>query len=306
MSRTYQERADNNKRLRNFVIEANHLIQDDCSGGFRACGELLESICRDGVFTELINYELDCLLHDSNYSLEASTDIDMLVWKSPYFTLLLKLLIEPQRQDRLFGMPFDHILAPVSARGVTFDRYHQPRPLPNDVFDRTRRIVFAGEETLIPGQSRYFRAGQDIFLIRNDVSEKEPPLLAVFASPDKLSLRWEYDRTTLAPVRAAASDTSASRLEFVAWMMSAMNNHSSLPALEGLLAHPAHFVRWAALKAIYRLDSEKGRELLFAALEDSHEHVRNAARRSLGKLYRGASAIDAGQVADKQSFIGLN
>jgi HEAT repeat protein len=85
-------------------------------------------------------------------------------------------------------------------------------------------------------------------------------------------------------VRAIAVDNSASRLEFVISMMCVMKDRSSLPALEGLSAHPAHFVRWAAVQALFRLDRERGITALRNALADRHEHVRNAASRSLAKI----------------------
>jgi HEAT repeat protein len=152
------------------------------------------------------------------------------------------------------------------------------------VFDRSRTLVFRGPEIVARGKSSYFSAGEDIFLVDAPAPEEPPPLFVCFASTNKLPIRWEYDSATLAPVRAIASDNSASRLEFLAWMMAEMNNRSSLQALDSLLAHPAHFVRWAALQAIFRLDRDKGMVSLSAALEDPHEHIRDAARRSLAKM----------------------
>jgi hypothetical protein len=270
--------------LRTFSAQADTLIQADSDGGFRECSVLLENICRDGAFTDLVNYELDCLLHDDNYVLDASTDSDMLVWRSPFFTLLLKLVTEPQRKDRLFGQPFSHILVPINPRGVRLNRYHQPQPQPNDVFDRTRHLVFKCEETIAFGQSTYFKAGEDIAMLHVDPEPEAPYLLVYLLSLDKLPIRWEYDSSTLAPVRAVASETADSRLEFWALMVSAMDSRTSLAALEGLRAHPAHFVRWAAVQAIYRLDHAKGLEALWSALDDPHEHVRNAARHALTRI----------------------
>jgi len=51
-----------------------------------------------------------------------------------------------------------------------------------------------------------------------------------------------------------------------------------------LMEHPAHYVRWAALQAIFSLDRERGAALLKTAAADPHEHVRTAAIRSLEKL----------------------
>jgi HEAT repeat protein len=279
-----KNRAANNKMLKAFSDEADRLIQSDPDAGFRACGPLLEQICRDGVFIELINDELRRLLQEPQYLLGTSSSEHMTVWRSPFFTLSLRYLITPQRKDRLFGQACNQIIAPVNQRAVKLSCYHQPRPWPNDVFDRSRGLVFKGEKTLNFAESIYFAACEDIFLIQSESDEDTPPLLAIFVSPEKFPVRWEYDSVTLDPVRATAVDNSASRLEFVVSLLSTMGDRSSLPALERLLVHPAHFVRWATLQAIFRLDRVRGIAGLRNALSDPHEHVRNAAARSLTKI----------------------
>jgi HEAT repeat protein len=78
-----------------------------------------------------------------------------------------------------------------------------------------------------------------------------------------------------------------------------MKDPGAVPALEGLMEHPAHYVRWAALQAIFSLDRERGAALLKTATTDPHEHVRTAALRSLEKL--NAAAACAPQQAPQVS-----
>jgi hypothetical protein len=278
-------RAHKNTPFHIFSEEANHLIQSDPSGGFRTCAPLLENLCRTDAFGELVNDELDRLLNQPDYALPGSSDENLLVWTSPNFTLVLRTLISPQRQDRLFGHTCDMILAPLNPSGITLSRYHQPQPYPNDILDKSRHLTFKGDATLAFGQSSFFAACEDIFLIRSAPQEADPPLLAILITPDKFQIRWEYDSTTLAPVRAIAADISASRIEFVISLMSTMNDLSALPVLEELSSfHPAHFVRWAAVQAMFRLDRNTGMQALHRALNDPHEHVRTAASRSVAKI----------------------
>jgi HEAT repeat protein len=290
LSKTLQQRLDANSGLKDFLTAAENRIQAEPNSGFTSCGGLLEDLCRSGAFTELVNYELERLLRDPNYALEASSDIDMLVLRSRFFNLLLKIVAQPS-QARLFGQASDLFLAPLMKSGVTIARYREPEP--EQSAERVRRLRFEGNEMVAFGQSSYFKAGQDIFVIRGDAAF--PTLVACFASAATLTTRWEYETATLARVRVVAADHSVSRLQLLASVLAQMKNPCAIPALEGLMEHPAHYVRWAALEAIFSLDRERGAALLKTAATDPHEHVRTAAIRSLEKL-NAAAACGAPQV----------
>src|SRR6185437_1152306 len=130
---------------------------------------------------------------------------------------------------------------------------------------------------------------RDIFVIRSDGSA--PTLVACFSSAATLTTRWEYDSATLARTRLVAADHSVSRLQLLASVLAEMKDPGAVPALEGLMEHPAHYVRWAALQAIFSLDRERGAALLKTAAADPHEHVRTAAIRSLEKLNAAAARV---------------
>ena len=270
-------------RLETFYAEASSLIREDSDAGFRECLPLLEQLCREGAFTELLNSRLDAVLRGSYESRNRSAD-HLMVTKTPEFTLLLRALVDPQRQDKVFAQPFDQIIAPLNRNGVRYTSYHQPRPMPNDVFDKSRSIASMGSNELSQWQGAYFRAGEDTYLIQPPSQDEEPPLLAILVSSDKLSLRWEYDVASLAPSRLISVDNASSRLEFVIWMLTALDDDSCLPSLEGLVAHPAHFVRWAALQAICHFDAERGMRSLAEATNDPHEHIRRAASTALSQV----------------------
>jgi hypothetical protein len=292
LSKFLQQRLDANSGLKDFLKKAEDLIQADPTNGFADCGGFLEDVCRNGAFTELVNYELERLLRDPNYALEASSDVDMLVLRSPFFNLLLKIVAQPSHA-RLFGQASDLFLAPLMKSGVTIARYREPISEPEGAVDQRRYLRFEGDETVAFGHSSYFKAGRDIFVIRGDAAA--PTLVACFSSAATLTTRWEYDAATLARARIMAADHSVSRLQLLASVLAEMKNPCAIPALEGLMEHPAHYVRWAALEAIFSLDRERGATLLKTAAADPHEHVRMAAIRSMEKL-NAAAACAAAQV----------
>lgn len=290
LSKTLQQRLDANSGLKDFLTAAEDRIQGDPKSGFAGCGGLLEDLCRRGAFTELVNYELERLLRDPNYALEASSDVDMLVLRSRFFNLLLKIVAQPSHA-RLFGQASDLFLAPLMKSGVAIARYREPEP--EESAERVRHLRFEGNETVAFGQNSYFKAGQDIFVIRGAAAS--PTLVACLSSAATLTTRWEYEMATLARVRVVAADHSVSRLQLLASVLAEMKDPSAIPALEGLMEHSAHYVRWAALQAIFCLDRERGAALLKTAATDPHEHVRTAAMRSLAKL-SAAAAGSAPQV----------
>jgi HEAT repeat protein len=100
---------------------------------------------------------------------------------------------------------------------------------------------------------------------------------------------WTYDPSTLAAVAPVAADKEDSKLEYIAWTLTELadpetGDKGSAKAIAALLEHPAHFVRWTAVRTAMALDEATGRALLARASEDPHVHVRNAARRALEQL----------------------
>jgi hypothetical protein len=268
-------------QLAGFAQEAEALMREGAES-FWKCDALFRELCTSAFFTDCVNYELRRLIDVPTYLPAQTTEFEMLIYRSEELSLVLKSLHFAGRQNRLFGLPEDHLISVLGDDQAHLELYLQPQPLPNDVFDRHRLLTRLGTTVLRSGEVAAFRAATDIFALR---TPPERPIIAAFlASRAKMRLRWEYDPSTLAPLRAVAADTAASRLEFTAWMLAELGDRSAVPALSSLLDHQDHFVRWSAVRAMFRLDAVAGREVLGRALHDPHEHVRNAASRSLAKL----------------------
>ena len=164
---------------------------------------------------------------------------------------------------------------------VTTEWFEQPRPEPNAVFDRSRTLITRGRRTLTPGVPVPVRAMRDVVRI---VPAPRPSLVMVLASTPVATLSWEYDLDSGAPLRAVSGSVAASRLEAAARLLGELGDPASVPALVGLVDHPHHFVRWAAVRAVAALDPTVGVGLLRRAVDDEHPHVRRAAATALGQL----------------------
>jgi hypothetical protein len=258
---------------------------------FWHCEPAFHDLCNSGFFTEVINYELSHFHNHAHHFPEAATESEMLICRSERFNLVVKVLTGTEEIAPLFALPEHHMITLIGGDSVKLELYHQPQPWPNDILDCNRRLVLSGSRILKSGDVALFRAGTDVFSV--EVPPNTFRVMAFLTSDIKLRLRWEYDRRTLAPIRLIAADRVASRLEFTAWMLAELGNAASIPVLVSLLEHEDHFVRWAAYRAIFRLDRDAGQTLLRTALHDKHEHIRNAARRSLKLVGQPVAQRDA-------------
>jgi hypothetical protein len=100
---------------------------------------------------------------------------------------------------------------------------------------------------------------------------------------------WEYDRHTLMPWRLHSVDTRRSNLLAVLHLLGDVGEPSSIPVVEKLLADEAHFIRWASLRTLIRLDSNGGHDRLqFAARNDDHPEIRSLSQQLLKRgCYNG-------------------
>ena len=77
-----------------------------------------------------------------------------------------------------------------------------------------------------------------------------------------------------------------------------MGDASSAGVIADLMEHPAHFVRWTAVRAAIELDEGVGLALLERASRDEHPHVRNAAARALAEIAISSPPEHGGEKSD--------
>lgn len=95
---------------------------------------------------------------------------------------------------------------------------------------------------------------------------------------------WHFDNTTLQSRFPSAGLMDQSALVNTAKVLGALGDPAAVPHLVELAEHPSHFVRWAAIQAVGRLDRARAVELLRRSLEDAHPHVRSMAAKVLAKV----------------------
>jgi HEAT repeat protein len=125
------------------------------------------------------------------------------------------------------------------------------------------------------------RARRDVF---DFLPLPEARYLLILDGPRVHTQQWVYARETGTPVASLAADPHDARLEAAMRLLRVLGHTAAAPVVASFATHDAHFVRWTAIRHTMGLDPERGVELLRAALDDPHPHVRNAARKALQRV----------------------
>jgi hypothetical protein len=268
--------------LRQWVEEISTVLGQEESGSLSACQPAFERLVRSSLIQELLHFELGRLLESEAYAPAEATETHWTIIRRPLFSLALSFHERPPptEPEWLQDLLEDRLVGVVGPGPLRFELLHQPVPHPRDVLDRSRRLVEVERARLAPGEVRLLRAGEHVPLLH---SAGSPTFLLTLSSTQRLDIRWEYDRATLQPVRMMAANSQTSRLESTIWLLLMLGEPQSVPTLTGLTKHPNNQVRWAALRALIRLDPQEGLRLLNQYAEDPHPYIRNAVRRSLEK-----------------------
>ncbi|WP_062267953.1 HEAT repeat domain-containing protein [Endozoicomonas arenosclerae] len=117
---------------------------------------------------------------------------------------------------------------------------------------------------------------------------KQQACLLTAHSEARGPLTWTYNRETFQPTRLIATQVADSRSQLAASLIGELSGSSkSIECLEGVAKSDryAPFVRWEAFSSLCKLDEERGRSLLEAALvHDGDQYIRQLADKTLMAL----------------------
>jgi len=197
------------------------------------------------------------------------------------------LLVDPTvLDDKLFSYPSHGMMgfaAGADHAELVLERYRHVEPYRNDVFDRQAALVRQPDQVLRAMELAEVRAGWEAFRIR---SVTRPIPLVLLQSKPALEFAWQYDPGTLLPLQAICPGSSAYRLFYATKLLGEVSGPRNTEALLRISRHKSHFVRWAALQALFAVDLDAARERLAGAVDDPHPRVREAAQSALTRLAR--------------------
>lgn len=271
--------------LREFVEAAMPHAEAADPETFWNCEAAFARLLDGTFFRDLVRYELGRIAGEPAYVPTAGvSSYSFTIIPGGAFSLAAEIFEPGLTFSRKLYSLTDHCLAAIvpfpGCGGVTYEWFEQRDPWPNEVLDRTRRLGEAHRRTFVAGEIIRFRAGIDV--ARMVPPEQSVAMLFLVSKP-VVPLRWEYGENGY-PLRAMAGVQTCSRLDYSARLLGEFGFPSSIAPLRKLAGHPQHYVRWAAVRAVMRIDFDEGLELLRRAREDAHPHVRRAAQSALDKL----------------------
>lgn len=277
-----QERLARSPELAALVADLDAPAQWEDAEAFFRRSAAFSAVLASSLVRELVRHELHALLAEPARGVQDSFDGAWVLASDGCYELSLVAAPEPDDAPAiLHGSPRHRLLGVFWPEALEVELFRHPRSHPTDVFDRSVALEPLGARTLRRGEVLRQRAWFDVV---EPLPAREPAFLLVFASPPVDALRWTYERASLRPLKPTPSSLAATHLEYAIGTLMHLGHPDAAEVIAGLAAHPAHHIRWDAIRAVTELDPARGAALLAAAQDDPHPHVRAAARRGLAAL----------------------
>ncbi len=254
---------------------------------------LVGEFAASGAVLAHLNRQLDALVHAEGAA-RARTIRHWQIVDLPAFTLTMfaQGVNREELARSLESWPGDRLIACAWPEATEIETYRCSVPA-SDVFDPSAHLTDRTRVRLRRGETHLVRARDAVVdLFPSDARG----VVLDFALPPQGNVVWTFDAETLRARAAVAADKEAAKLEYLAWTLVELGDPASVPAIEEVFAHPAHFVRWTAVRTAMELDADRGAALLARAADDPHPHVRTAARRARDQL--AAAERDADTTAE--------
>lgn len=175
----------------------------------------------------------------------------------------------------LYTSPFELLITPVTG-DLIVDEYAIDAA-DSDVGVGTP-IHHVAQHRLAPGEVLDCSAPGRLHDLRVD----RPTLVAKLIGLNREPIQWMAERSSLRIAQAIASSPIHSELEIMARTLGALRMGGA-DTLGRLAGHESHFVRWAAIQAMGRVEPERAIMLLKQATEDVHPHIRRSASAFLSR-----------------------
>jgi hypothetical protein len=273
-----EERLANVPSLQNFVDACERVLDGSSPELFWQCEPMFRELVSGPFPQQLVNYEL-ATLKSGGAAPMSSSSFQLSVYRSANLTLgVVRIGREPPLAN-LQESPTHCMLGTLSSTPVLIDLYERTFAKPE-----TGKPSLVRKKSIALGKGEIVRvaAGAEVA----DVRSESESILAGFMSRAVFDQVYEYDRSSLEPVREITDNQINARMVYAIRALAEVGDSSSLPILEDLYENPAPFVRWTVIKAAMKMDRSAGVRLLQrAAASDSDLKLRNAAIKAIEKIH---------------------
>ncbi|MCJ8277651.1 MAG: hypothetical protein HRT44_06900 [Bdellovibrionales bacterium] len=244
-----------------------------------------EKLLQSDLTQELLKFELNRVKED-NVRIIAGSKAEMPLFLFDDIALIIKVLMPDQSMsldNKYFSsVPSNNLVGVTSDTPLHIDIYTESEnKIPNQ-FNPNLSLTFSESRTLEKSQTFLIEGGKHVDQFKNP--SQKSVVFFVLQSQDYEPIIWAYDNKTLKPWLPISSRQGFSRLELVSEFLGAYKDSNGERVLEEIAKDEIHFVRWAAVKNMLKLNFTKGMTLLENAKEDPHPHIAAAASKTSANI----------------------
>lgn len=244
-----------------------------------------DSFGRQFSLIELLNTELVNIDKNKYYIPAKSLSNKIVLFSNEHFELSF-IFNEPKdinfEGKVLYSYANDIFYCPLlNIENFKYTIYHQNLVEEPNCFNKNAKLEFLYNGFIIKNKTIFIEKFKEIIKL-----DKTKPfiVLALIKKENALSYCWEYDSETLMPNRIALLDVNKGRIDTSIKILGQIGNKKSLDILIGFTKSDSHFIRWEALRAIFKLDFPKGIAILKLMENDPHKEIQHAAKKALDNL----------------------
>lgn len=252
-------------------------------------GRTMRDACDSGVVGTHINVLTARLIQgDERHLKQANARSMVLAQRGDTVLQVRRIGGPPTHVDRLseaeryvHTAPSNSVLVIRGKAPVTVNRYRLPPGTDRAGFQAGILLEPLGSERY---DGSYIVERHDDDEIRDYHCEAGEAWMVRLNYPPYATETWFFEKSTLRSVFASAVLADYSSLVTLCRVFGAQQDEGAKPLVEELAKSEAHFVRWAAVQAMGRIDGERARQMIEERCEDPHPHIQAAALSALEKL----------------------
>lgn len=242
----------------------------------------LKVLLRTSYLEDLIHDSLSKLhLDHKYYPTHASLNHWHIINTNSFSLTVIKMQKKTQTKY-INSYSFDKIIVPITG-DIFYSSYKQKNPYPEHILDKSKKLIpEVTQKVLTKNTPLMIKKYASVFSYQG--AKNDDVMILSFSCKDTASYGWEYDATTLLPLRLVSNLKQSARLEHTCKLLGELGNATSLPNLFHLLNNPYHNVRWEAARAIISIDFNKGIEALHLLKQDSHPEILESVHHALHQI----------------------
>jgi hypothetical protein len=194
------------------------------------------------------------------------------------------IVMEHRRKSQfLYMTPVHSVQSPISGIGYTVDYYKTDGDTSFETVPKKTRIVHDRTEWVEPMAIAKKAGNGEVFDILADPGDERCFSLRASSMPVN-DFQINFDRETLSLFGVTPVNPMLSNLTTIFDLLADVASPDSIDCLRPFAAHDQHFIRWRAVRSVFAIDQDVGREMIEKARSDPHQQVRDAAEQTLLRI----------------------